>query len=194
VKVFEYGVLKDGAHRLAYMPGSLVEDSELGPCLVDEVDRDEGPNILGEIHELSAAEARERDWLYSAFKRERRQTTDGERVWIYALVDRAPQGKRLERGLWLYPRRNSQVWRVVTADGKRFEGSYREVLEGLYRDQWTVDGRRRFKREFARRIRVLGGRAIRTETLESFFSDLARSRSIICTRIWPKKPIPTIIR
>jgi hypothetical protein len=192
-KVFEYGLLKDGAHRLAKVPGVLVHDAEIGPvglygsAHLDKVGRRE---ILGEVHDLSKDELYHRDWLYSAFDRIKARTTDGEVVYFYSPREFPLVAVTVARGLWLLPRQGGQVYRIETSDRAVFEGSLREILEQLYLDQWTVDGRGRFKAEVARRIRVLGGRKIRTETLVEFFRDLAAARAIRLRRIWPTKPGP----
>lgn len=185
MKVFEYGLLKDGNHRLAYIKAVLVNDSEVGPAVL--TDYADGHETLGEIHDLTAVELKNRDWLYSAFTRVPMKTTDGERVQVYALK-RPSAASGVARDLWVLPRQNGTVYHLTTSDGAAFEGSLRELLLQLYRDQWTVDGKGRFKEEVARRIRVLGGRRVRTETLLEFFRDLHAARAIRLRRIWPTKP------
>jgi hypothetical protein len=185
MRVFEYGILKDGQHRLDYVGGRLYAANGYTPNL--RLDQSEaGKLVMGEIHELSREELSARDGLYTGYRRVSAITMRRKHIQVYVL-DGQKRAALLPDGMWLTPRVSGSVYVCRTADGARFRGSKREILEQLYCDQVTVEGRRRFKEEVARRIEALAQRVVRTETVDLFFEDLQRARCVRLRRIWPRK-------
>jgi hypothetical protein len=182
MKVFEYGVLKDGNHPIAYVEGVLVNDSEIGPCLAPGKSR-----VMGELQDLDRDELKQRDWLYSAFRRVPARTDKGRIIQVYVPKRANVIGEPVVSNQWLYPRTYGHVYQVLTPDAHdSFEGSFREILEWLYR---TLAVRPLgLGKKVERRIKVLGSRRnVTTARVEAFFRALYHERILRIRRLWPAK-------
>lgn len=185
LKVFEYGMLKTGQHRLSYVSGALSVSATNSPNLLPKM----RGQVLGEVQIVTDAELVERDWLYRGYKRVATSTVTGERVFLYVSDGEGDgTGRILGGNNWLFPRQQGDVFEAKMIDGATFSGSLREILEQMYRDQHAGEpGHQRFKDDIASRIRDMHARAVRTHAVELFFSDLRDAGMLRLRKLWPRK-------
>lgn len=184
MRIFEYGIRKDGRHPLSYVRGTLLRSDENLPMLAP--DRGGAYRaIMGELHDVTDDDVATLDGLNTGYERRPMTTSEGHAVQVY--VPLQPQGEIIDSGIWLFPRLSCDVFRATFPDGAEFDGSKREIVQQIAEDQWSPTPVRKLKSAIAERVRMLRAMEVRTDTIEEFFNDLMRADAMRVRKLWPRK-------